>query len=253
MKLAIFQPYFFPYLGYFQLISALDKFILYDNLNYIKKGWMNRNRLIVNHNPFFINVPVIGQSSFKKIRDIRIDNKAPWKKKILNICYFNYKKALFFDEIFPIIEKSINIDVENLTDLNCSTIKLIAGFLDISTEIVNNTSNYETLEKDLSESNSDINTFYSRGQNLSDTKTIRAICICKNEQADTLINAIGGQTLYDKQVFERNGICLYFLHTLPYSYQQKSTQFFPDLSIIDTLMNCGKEGTKQLLHNYELV
>jgi hypothetical protein len=253
MKLAAMQPYFFPYLGYFQLINAVDKFILYDNLNYIKWGWVNRNRLLVNHNPVFFIVPIKEKSSFIKIRDIRIDNKAPWKRKILNKCYLSYKKALFFDEIFPVIEKSINTDVEYLTDLNYFTIKLISGFMDIPTEIVNDVSNYESLEKDLSINYSDINTFFLHGQNLSDTKTIRAICICKNEQADTFINAIGGQKLYDKRVFERNGIHLYFIKTLPYSYRQNSKEFFASMSIIDILMNCGKAGTQKLLDNYELI
>jgi hypothetical protein len=253
MKLAIMQPYFFPYLGYFQLISAVDKFILYDNLNFIKWGWLTRNRLIVNGKPAFIIVPVLAKSSFIKIRDIRINNKAHWKRKILNSIYLSYKKKLYFDVIFPVLEKSINVDVEYLTDLNSSTVRQIAEFLDISTEIVTDVSNYEALERNLSIRNSDLNAFYLREQNLSDIKTIRAISICKNEQAEVFINAIGGQELYDKQVFGRNGINLFFIHTIPYSYKQNSADFFPNMSIIDILMNCGKAGAQRLLNNHELI
>ena len=225
MKLAIFQPYFFPYLGFFQLISAVDKFILYDNLNYIKWGWVNRNRLLINGKPVFIIVPVLEKSSFTKIHEIRIINEARWKKKIIRSIYLNYKKSLFFDEIFPVIEKLINTDVEYLTEMNCATVKQISEFLEISTEIVSDISNYEPLEKGLSLSDSEINTFYLHEQNLSDIKTIRVLSICKNEQADTFVNAIGGQKLYDKQVFKRNGINLYFINTLPYSYRQNSEEF----------------------------
>lgn len=254
MKLGIMQPYFFPYIGYFQLINAVDKFILYDNLNFIKEKWINRNRLLViNGKPIFFRIPLKEKSSFSKIRDIRIDNDQKWKKKLLNQFYCNYRRSLFFDEVFPIIEKSIEKDIQFLTDINCYTIQLIAEFLDISTEIVIDTSNYELLEMELSKSDSEIKSFYLFEQKLMDIKSIRVICICKNEQADTFINAIGGQKLYDKQKFATNGIQLFFVNTLPYSYKQNSAEFIQDLSILDVMMNCGKEGTKNLLSNYVLI
>jgi len=253
MKLAIMQPYFFPYLGYFQLINAVDKFILYDNLNYIKYGWVNRNRLVVNGNPVFMIVPVLEKSSFMKIRDVQIDHTSRWKRKALKTIHLNYKKRSFFDEIFPMLEGIINADATYLTEINCAAIRQISEFLDIPAEIVTDISNYEPLENDLSLSDSDVNISYLREQNLSDTKTIRVLCVCKNEQADTFVNAIGGQALYDKKIFKRNGIDLYFIHSLPYSYEQNSKEFIRDMSIIDVLMNCGKTGTQQLLNNYELI
>ncbi len=255
MKLAIMQPYFFPYLGYFQLIHAVDKFILYDNLNYIKWGWVNRNRVVLQGKPTFFIVPILGKSSFKKIRDTRVDikNEVRWKKKILNLMVSGYKKTSCFDEIYPLIEKIINTDAEYLTDINGSSIKQISEFLGISTQITTDISNYEILEKNLNKSDSDINTFYLHEQKLSDTKTIRAICICKNEQADIFVNAIGGQTIYDKNIFKKNGIDLYFLNSLSYAYRQNSEEFLPSMSIIDVLMNCGKTGTRRLLDNYELI
>jgi hypothetical protein len=255
MKLAIMQPYFFPYLGYFQLINAVDKFILYDNLNYIKWGWVNRNRLVLNGQPTFFIVPIQGKSSFRKIRDIRVDtkNEVRWRKKILGSIISGYRKASFFDEIFPVLEEVVNTYTEYLSDLNNLTVKRIAQLLDISTEITSDVSNYEALEKELSTGASDIYTFYRREQNLSDTKTIRALQICKNEQADVFINAIGGQALYDKAIFKKNRIDLYFINTLPYSYKQSSEEFFPSMSIIDVLMNCGPTDTQRLLNHYELI
>ena len=199
------QPYFFPYLGYFQLIHAVDKFILYDNLNYIKWGWVNRNRLVLQGKPTFFIVPIMGKSSFRKIRDIRVDigSELRWKKKILKSIVSGYSKALFFDETFPLIEKIIEMEAEYLTDINSSSIKQISEFLGITTQITTDISNYEPLEKNLNKSDSDINTFYLHEQKLSDTKTIRVLCICKNEQADIFVNAIGGQTLYDKNILRK--------------------------------------------------
>ena len=113
MKLAIMQPYFFPYIGNFQLINAVDKFILYDNLNYIKEGWMNKNRILKkNKEPMYIIVPLEKKSSYKKCNQIKISKTGPWKKKMAKTVYYNYKSAPYFDKIFPIIESIINFDTD---------------------------------------------------------------------------------------------------------------------------------------------
>ena len=97
MKLAIMQPYFFPYIGYWQLINSVDTFIIYDNLNFIKEKWVNRNRLLaINGEPFYFRVPLLDKSSYKKIKDISIDFHQKWKRKILDSIYFNYKRSAFF-------------------------------------------------------------------------------------------------------------------------------------------------------------
>ena len=93
MKLGIMQPYFFPYIGYFQLINAVDEFLVYDNVNFIKKGWINRNNILINGNSYLINVPLKSKSSFVKIKDIEIDDSLKWRKKILSDISTNYKKA----------------------------------------------------------------------------------------------------------------------------------------------------------------
>ena len=106
MKLAIMQPYFLPYIGYFQAIHAVDKYILYDNLTFIKDAWMNRNRLMLSNGAITtFSVPIIAKSSNTMIADIRIDNSQKWAEKLLKTIFLNYKKAPFFDEIFPIFEK----------------------------------------------------------------------------------------------------------------------------------------------------
>jgi hypothetical protein len=254
MKLAAMQPYFFPYLGYFQLISAVDKFILYDNLNYIRHEWVSRNRLLPVHGqPTYFIVPLKEQSTYSKIRDILINNRTDWRRKICKQIELNYRRSPFFDEVYPLVEKALAGKEDHLTTLNSATIQLVCAFLELPTIIVTDISEYEALEIELSRSDSDVIAFYMRQQGLSDSKTIRVLEICNKEGAGTYINAIGGQALYDKQIFTRSGINLYFLQSLPYTYHQNSTEFYPGLSILDVLMNCGKAGTRRLLNKYELI
>jgi hypothetical protein len=109
MKLAIMQPYFFPYLGYFQLISTVDKFILYEHVQYIKKGWINRNRIIeLNKGDIYIRVPIKKKETNPYICEAEIDNSTLWGKKIINLLFYNYKKSPFFEEIYPFFENIFN-------------------------------------------------------------------------------------------------------------------------------------------------
>ena len=254
MKLAAMQPYFFPYLGYFQLISAVDKFILYDRLNYIRQGWVNRNRILPVHgHPTYLVVPLKNQSVYSKISDILIDNRTNWRRKTCRQIEMNYRKSFFFDQVFPLVEETLAGKEDHLTGLNGATTRAVCDFLEIPTEIVTDVSGYKALEIELEKSDSALIASYVRQQQLADIKTIRVLEICKKENAATYINAIGGQALYDKNVFARNGIELYFIQSQPYTYQQRSKEFFPNLSILDVLMNCGKAGTQQLLNDYELI
>ncbi len=165
----------------------------------------------------------------------------------------NYKKAQFFEEIYALVERCLNTDTEYLYELNCSTIKMVAKYLDIPTLIDDNISGYKLLEERLRSGEINMSEYVHDRRQLPDTKSIRAVSICRLEGADTLINAIGGKAIYDRQFFRDNGINIQFINTLPYSYKQKAEGFFTHLSIIDVLMNCGKEDTKKLLNNYELV
>ena len=240
------QPYFFPYIGYFQAIKAVDKYILYENLNYIKEGWMNKNRIqIKKQKPNYISVSLQKKSSNKKIKHVELNNLFNWKKKLINKVYLNYKGSAFFYEVFPLIEDCINIEADLLHNYNSDIIKKIAGFLEIETEIQSENREYLDLEYNLEKG------FLDLGEN--DIKTNRALEICKKERADVFINAIGGRELYSKARFKKEGIDLYFVKTNEISYIQFSDQFYPNLSIIDVLMNCGKENTKSLLNNYELI
>ena len=256
MKLAIMQPYFMPYIGYFQAINAVDKYILYDNLNFIKDAWVNRNRLLLRNGTITtFSVPIIAKSSHTKIVDIRIDNSQKWGEKLLKTIFLNYKKVSDFDEIFPLLETILSRKYDFLSELNVLSIKTIAEFLSIGTVIEYDNSKYISLEDNLllvDQQN------YSPFQYLEKTQPIkkvaRVIAICKAEGATSFINAIGGQSLYSQEEFAKYGIDLKFVQTdLDLRYNQFSHEFTSNLSIIDVLMHNGKERTKQLLNAYTLV
>jgi len=255
MKLAIMQPYFFPYIGYYQAISAVDKYILYDNLNYIKEGFVNRNRyLVVNGSPSYFIVPIRHKSSFTKIRDVELVAENTWKRKMLNSFYCHYKRAPYFKDVIPVIENVLYTDTTRLTTLNTRTIIEVSRYLDIATEITADISEYYPLEEKLECKDEELPGLfpYIRSRFL-DRKVIRVIEICKTEKADVFINAIGGQALYSKEDFAHHHIALFFIKTEEFTYPQQSSVFYPNLSIIDVLMNCGKEKTKDFLSKYTLV
>jgi len=255
MKLGIMQPYFFPYIGYFQLIESVDKFIIYDNLNYIKEGWMNKNKILKkNSDPIYIIVPLEKKSSYKKCNEIKIKQNGPWRKKMIKTIYFNYKKSSYFEEVFPIIENIINSKTEYLTQLNSKSIIEICNFLEIGTEITDKVDPYKSIEKQLSLPNEELVSYFSDYDlNYPVRKVLRVFEICKIENASIFINAIGGRELYLKKDFSRNGLEILFVKTNDIHYKQQSSVFFPHLSIIDVLMNCGKVYTQELLKSYSLV
>ena len=177
MKIAIMQPYFLPYIGYFQLINAVDVFVIYDDVNYIKKGWINRNTILVNGKGFLFNIPLQEISQNKIINQISIEENSNWKKNLLKTIALSYKKAPFFAEVFPIVENIILQEEKNLAKFLTYSLREICNFLSISTSIVNSSE----IEK-----NNDL-----KAQN-------KIIEICKIKEADSYINAIEGTALYDK-------------------------------------------------------
>ncbi|HQQ62856.1 MAG TPA: WbqC family protein [Pseudomonadales bacterium] len=176
------------------------------------------------------------------------------EKKLIHTIALNYRGSIYFDEVFPLIEKLIKSDYGLLYEYNANIIKEISFFLDIETEIVSNNKNYFQLETDLNQiANNNYTLFPGLLKTTPLKKAARVLQICQMEKANTFINAIGGQGLYNKREFEEYNIKLYFIETRPYAYKQFSESFFSHLSIVDVLMHNGKEGTKNLLHNYNLI
>lgn len=247
MKLAIMQPYFFPYIGYFQLIHAVDKILLYENLDYMPKSWMTRNRILQkNGEPFYFHISVNNKSHNRKISEVQIVEDTHWKKKLLKSLYANYSYRNHFKNIFPVIEQIVNFQSNNLHEFIAHSIKTIAQLLDIKTEIVSNNSKYLSIENYLTEK-------YRSGVNIDHRKIDRLLLIAKEEKATTFINAIGGVQLYSKEELAKNNLELFFVKTGDLVYQQFSKTFYPNLSILDVLFNCGIDQTKQWIENYELI
>lgn len=253
MKLAIMQPYFMPYIGYFQAIKAVDKYILYSNLTFIKHGWMNRNRLQQPNGQILnINVPLKHKSSNSMIYDVEVDNTQDWQKKLRRAIFFNYKSAVYFDETYPFLERLLSTNYDLLSDLNVETIKAITSYLDINTIVESDNTRFLEMERLLEVVEDDYSVFpYLKTR---PTRMVaRVLEMCRMEGCNEYVNAIGGQELYHKEEFKLNGIDLHFVQTHEFTYPQLAPGFEPNLSIIDVLMHNGKEGTKKLLNEYTLI
>ena len=232
MKLAIMQPYLFPYIGYFQLINAVDKFILYDDVTFIKKGWVNRNNILVNGGKHLFTIPLKNASQNVLIKDLQLAVSEKWKKKFLKTLEHAYSKGPFFEEVFFIVEKVINTKTKFIRDWHLKSFEFINQHLGINTMIVESSTIYKN--KKLKEQR-------------------RILDICLQENASNYINPIGGQELYDLKLFMNNGVKMNFLKTEETIYPQFNNDFVPWLTIIDVMVFNGKDGTIKMLNNYALI
>ncbi len=232
MKLAIMQPYIFPYIGYFQLINAADRFVILDDVNYINKGWINRNNILVNGKANMFTIPLKDASQNKLINEITVSDDAKWQAKFLRTIELNYKKAPCYDNVYPVIAEILNSGINKIADLNYYSITRINEYLGIHTEIVSTSSVYQ-------------NTVL-KGQD-------RIIDICIKEKATDYINPIGGVELYSKEAFGKNNLNIQFIKTGTIVYEQFKHQFVPWLSIIDVMMFNSPEVIKDILNQYEFI
>ena len=229
MKIAIMQPYFFPYIGYWQLINSVDIFIIYDDVNFIKRGYINRNNILINNVKHLFTLALIKSSQNKKINEILIGEN---NKKILRTIEQSYLKAPFFHDIFPIIEDVFSNKEKDLSKFLGNSLQIFSKYLDINTKF-----EYSSMiENDKSLQAQD-----------------RLIEISKILNATDYINAIGGEQLYDKNAFSDAGINLSFIQTELINYKQFNNKFIPNLSIIDVIMFNSKEDIKEMLKKYTLV
>lgn len=232
MKIGIMQPYFFPYIGYWQLMNAVDKYVIYDDVNFIKGGWINRNRIKSNGQIQFIRLQMNGASSNKLINEIDCVMDEITCRKILTTIEMSYSKAQYFNEIMPIVSEIINYKEKNLAKYLENSIVKIHDALEMKSEIIISSD----IPKDVS----------LHGQD-------KVINICKCLEGDVYYNAIGGQQLYDSENFLKNGIKLKFVQSQDIEYHQMGGEYDSYLSIIDMLMNEGLEKTKTFLFCYNLI
>ncbi len=229
------QPYFFPYIGYFQLVAAVNKFVIYDDVNFIKGGWINRNNVLINKKSNLFTVPLNKASSNTLINETKINFKFYniWKVKFLRSLEQSYKKSPYFTEVYNLIENVLEIKENDLiSELAVNSIKNVSDYLQIDTEFCKSSVNYNNKTKS--------------GQE-------RVLDICGIEKASHYINPIGGIELYSKNTFKENGIVLNFIKSRPIIYTQFDNDFSPWLSIIDVLMFNSVSEVNKMVNQYELL
>jgi hypothetical protein len=225
------QPYFLPYIGYWQLINTADTFVIYDNIQFTKKGWINRNRMLQNGKESLFSIALKKDSDYLDVKE-RVLSPAYDRIKFIRQIKNTYSKAAFVDETFPIIEKVILNENNNLFNYISNSVLEICRHLELDTRII---------------ASSELNINHSlKGEE-------KVISICNELSSTSYVNAIGGVDLYDKQNFLSQGIELSFIKSKPIEYQQFGNEFVPWLSILDVLMFNGKAGTQKLLNEKELV
>lgn len=226
------QPYFMPYIGYFQLFSCVDRLVIYDDVNYIKKGWINRNNILIGGAPHLFTIPLKAASQNKLICEIDVDADKKWREKFKKTVEMNYKKAPFFYDFFPILCRIIDCPEINLSNYVTNSLKEVAMYLQIETDIVHSNNRYN-----------------NRGLE----KQQRLIDVCLQEKGSTYFNPIGGVEMYSKAVFKQYGLDLFFLRPQSISYKQFDNIYVPWLSIIDVLMFNDINSVKDMLSKYDVV
>jgi hypothetical protein len=232
MTLALMQPYLFPYLGYYQLIAAVDRFVIYDDVSYIKGGWINRNRWLVGGVPRYFTFPVRDASSFRRIADICLSEDGAWAPKLLKTFRQEYGRAPHFAAAFNLLEQIITLDEPHVSRRALACIRAVMAYLGINTPLVETSAWY---------GNADLRA------------TDRVIDICHREGATRYVNSIGGQKLYDPSTFATAGIELRFLRLGPVEYRQFREPFVPWLSILDVIAFNPPDVICAFLKDYELV
>ena len=232
MKLAIMQPYFFPYLGYFQLIQAVDKFVFYDDVNYMKSGWVNRNRYLHEGAPRYFTVPTDGASSFVRINAVGVNTRnLSWRRKLLETMRAAYRNAPFLDEGLRLFRQALDEPAGNIGEMARHSVELTLDYLGVKRDLVKSSSVY---------GNADL-----RGPD-------RVLDICGRENASAYVNAPGGRSLYGEGDFAARGCELLFLAPQFPEYDQGAKPFVPGLSVLDMVMRCPPDSVRGMLQAYRL-
>ena len=234
MTLAIMQPYFLPYIGYMQLMNAVDTFVLYDDVAFINRGWINRNRLLINGQEHLFTVPLKDASQNKRINEVKLADDPKWRSKLLKTIEQGYRKAPHYGTVMPLTEKIINFATDSIADLVHNSLVELNQYLGLTTRLVVSSSVYGNDQLKAQE---------------------RILDICRQENATRYINPIGGIELYDKPSFAQAGIELNFIQAKRVDYPQlnRAGDFIPWLSVLDALMFCDAPTVRAMLGEYELV
>ncbi len=237
MTLAIMQPYFLPYVGYMQLMKAVDTFVLYDDVAFINRGWINRNRLLINGQEYLFTVPLKDASQNKRINEVHLADDPKWRSKLLKTIEQGYRKAPHYGTVMPLTEKIVNFATDSIANLVHMSLAELNQYLGLTTRLIPSSSIYNNVELKAQE---------------------RILDICRQTNATRYINPIGGTELYDKATFAEAGIELNFIKAGRVEYKQSvkaadANSFIPWLSILDILMWCDVPTAQAMLNEYELV
>ncbi len=231
MKLAVMQPYFMPYLGYWQLLGSVDKFIVLDDVAFIPRGWVNRNRILVNGTAHLFSLPVRQASQNRRINELELAVDETWLQRFRRTLQQNYKRAPYFEETWTLIDAVLAKCCGSLLPCLLDSIHVVARHLEIGTSLELASS----LDPD----------HHGRGQE-------RILALCRRERAMDYINLPGGREIYDSEAFRCEGLHLGFIQPEEIPYPQTSAEWTPWLSIIDVMMHLGRDGTRGLLGRYHI-
>ena len=224
------QPYFFPYIGYLQLMQLVDVFVFYDDAQYMKGGWVNRNRYLLNGTAAWMGYTVKKENYklFINQREYQLSDVNSLKDKLKGA----YAKAPYFKSVFPIICSILDFTDGNVASFNQNSLKVLADYLGIQCEF--------KISSELSKNNN------LRGQD-------RVVDICKAVGATHYINTIGGTSLYSRASFEKKAMTLSFIQAGKFDYKQFNDSHEPYLSIIDVMMFNSLDDISKMMSNYSLL
>ena len=223
VKLAVMQPYFLPYLGYFQLMAAVDKFVIYDDVAFIKRGWINRNRILVHDREHLLSLPLRRASQNRLINEISLGSDLRWRNKLVDTIRHAYRQAPQFTDVFPLVRRVLECPEENLALYLRYSLLAFKGYLEIQSRVVPTSAIYA---------------------NQSLKGEARILDICEREGATEYFNPSGGSELYSREAFRARGVALHFLEAMTPEYPQFGDIYQPRLSIVDVLMFSPLEKVK---------
>ncbi|PVV09150.1 MAG: hypothetical protein B6D77_10335 [gamma proteobacterium symbiont of Ctena orbiculata] len=231
-KVAIMQPYVFPYIGYFHLIEASNVFVFYDDVNFIKQGWINRNRILVQKKSYTFTIPISDSSSNTLIKDTQICIDARWRRKFFETITQAYNKSPYYNHVIELLHRVLDDEVDSISDLAINSILHVYDYLGMSRQF-RKASVISPLTQGLG-------------------KEQRIAAITNDLGYSAYVNATNGKALYSKQSFKELGIELSFINSRDVVYRQFNHEFVPWLSIIDILMFNGIDVIREILTQYEL-
>jgi hypothetical protein len=235
MKLAIMQPYLFPYLGYYQLLAAVDRFVVYDDVQFMLQGWINRNNILVNGKPLLFTLPLEATSANKNIVDTQVNARLfpVWFTKFRRTLQQAYSKAPYLGAVLEIVDKTMADAVnKSIAEVATESLRQVHQYLELRSEVVPSSVIYQNSEL---------------------KSQARVLDICRQEGATQYINPINGQSLYSAEAFQEVGIQLNFIKMHDTSYKQLKGEFVPNLSMLDVLMFNEPAAIQEMLANYSLI